>query len=89
MADLTDKKTAFTNQAIQAAEDFLAVYNRMLALRDKWVAQGLQFTDDDFVAPNAHMTAAKLTAIITTIEALDTWLTANFHTTNLHAAARS
>ena len=78
MANLTTTKTAFITQMVQ----FATTLETLLANNDEYIAYffanfqaGNAFVDGDFTLPAPWMTAAQMTAMVTTLQTLQTAMT--------------
>lgn len=70
MADLAAKKAARTVRFKEASEAFIDALADLESARADTVADGLTFVDADFTGVTAHITAAQLTSLQSTIDAL-------------------
>lgn len=69
----------------QTVTSYLQVQNTLNALRAQWDAldYGNTLTAEDFAGANQDITLADLTAAVSSVEAIDTFVSAG-HTTNLY-----
>lgn len=85
MPNLTDKKSARALRFKEASEDFLDALTDLEAARADMVADGLTLVDADFTGVTAHISAADLTSLQSTIDALRGLLVG--HLTNITKVA--
>ena len=81
MATLTAKKAARAVRFKEAAESFLDALAALRKARADMVADGLVYDDADFTGVTAHISAANLGLLESTIDALPAALTG--HLTNI------
>ena len=81
MATLTQKKLARAIRFLQSAEAMLDAIAALQKARADMVADGMAFVDADFTGLVAHISAADLTSLQSTIDALPTVLAG--HLTNI------
>lgn len=81
MATLTAKKAARAVRFKEASEALLDAIAALQKARTDMVADGLAFVDADFTGVVAHISAADLTSLQSTIDALPTVLAG--HLTNI------
>ena len=81
MATLTAKKAARAVRFKEAAEAFLDALAALRKARADMVADGMTFVDADFTGVTAHISAADLSGLESTIDALTALLSG--HLTNI------
>ena len=81
MATLTQKKLARAVRFLQSAEAFLDGLAALQKARADMIADGMAFVDADFTGVTAHISAADLGLLESTIDALPAALTG--HLTNI------
>lgn len=81
MATLTAKKAARAVRFKEASEQFLDGLAALQKARADMVADGMTYVDADFTGVTAHISAADLTSLQATIDALLTVLSG--HLTNI------
>lgn len=83
--DLAAKRRAAATSLVEATTDIVRAVERAMSVGKEISQAGLTFDQGDFDDNDRikHLTPAILTATLSSVEALDTWLQTQFHYTNL------
>jgi hypothetical protein len=86
--DLTSKKRAAAINLVEAVTNLVRAIERANSVGAEIAQAGLTFDQTDFEEDDKikHLTSAILLSALTSVDALDSWLTSQFHYTNLKQA---